>query len=367
MSVFRVPEKGVTLKSKLSILGIETSCDETSAAVVSGSLEVLSNVIASQIPTHQLYGGVVPEIASRQHLEQVNFVVKQALDDAHHSLSDISGIAVTCGPGLVGALLVGVSLAKGLAYGSGIPIVGVNHIEGHLYANLLSQDYKKSEEIWPSLALIVSGGHTELILWHKNDKLERLGSTKDDAAGEALDKFARVLGLSYPGGPAIEQAATNGNDHSMILPTIAFEGKLDFSFSGLKTAALNAVHKAKQQGKPLTVEDAAASYQRAVVDTLLVKTKQALIETGAKRLFLAGGVAANSLLRKQMQLLCQNEGVILNVPERWLCTDNAAMIAAAGLTKLQLGYQATLSLNAYPSLKLGQDIPDEVFLHSDIS
>lgn len=333
------------------ILGLETSCDETSAAVLKNGQEIKSNIISSQIPIHRLYGGVVPEIASRKHLEVVNEVIDEALKEAGIELGDLSAIAVTAGPGLVGALLIGVSTAKALAYGLGIPLIGVNHMSGHIYANFLVNPNLPL----PSLGLIVSGGHTDLVAFHAHGNLEILGSTRDDAAGEAFDKVARVLNLSYPGGPAVEKLALSGNPNAFSLPSASINNHQEYSFSGLKTAVINLHHKAQQKGEELNLADLAASFQHRVVTSLLQNVKVELEQKFYSSLMLAGGVAANKSLRKAMADLADQYKLPFSVPTFELCTDNGAMIAAAGYYKYIAGQYSDLTLNAYPTLPLGRD------------
>lgn len=329
-------------------LGIETSCDETSVAVVRDGQEVLANIIASQIEEHRRFGGVVPEIASRQHIDSIVPVVEDALRAANVTFSDISQIAVTAGPGLVGALLVGVSYAKGLAYSLGIPLVGVNHLEGHIYAN-----YLISQAHFPAVCLIVSGGHTDLIYQRGHGQFEIIGQTRDDAAGEAFDKVARALGLPYPGGPEIDRLSAHGDRQAYSLPRPYLgEGSLDFSFSGLKSAVLNLLNQATMRQEIIVKADLAASFQEAVVDVLVDKAIQAALGKGVKHLYLAGGVSANSRLRQRLQQASSEAGLTLHYPPLILCTDNAAMIACAGFFRWQHGSLAGLDLNASPNLPL---------------
>lgn len=334
-------------KQDVFVLGIETSCDETAASVVNGR-EILSNIVYSQIELHTIYGGVVPEIASRAHVEKIDVVVKQALKQAGKNLADIDAIAVTYGPGLVGALLVGVSYAKALAFSLKKPLIAVNHIEGHICANYLT--YKDLNP--PGLCLVVSGGHSHLISLSEEGGYSLIGCTQDDAAGEAFDKAARVLGLPYPGGPALDKLAEMGNDAALNLPHPKTQGRYDFSFSGLKTAFINALHNMKQQGKPYQPEDMAASFRKAVVDSLVEKTLLAAQDTGANKILLAGGVSANRLLRRQMEQACRQANIALFMPDLSLCGDNAAMIAAAGYRQLIKGNISNLYLNAVPALRL---------------
>lgn len=331
-------------------LALETSCDETSAAVVADGRVILSNVISSQVPVHQKYGGVVPEIASRKHIENVIPVVDQALRDAGVTFNDISAIGVTYGPGLVGALLVGVSVAKALSFATGIPLVGVNHLEGHIFANFLA--HTKLEP--PFMALVVSGGHTSLVYVKGYNEFELLGQTRDDAAGEAFDKVARVMKLPYPGGPYIDRLALTGNPEAIAFPR-ALPGKdsFEFSFSGLKSAVLNYLNSAAQKGEEINTADVAASFQAAIVDVLISKSLQAATNCGVKQIVLAGGVAANSSLKAKMESACQKAGFSLYFPDIILCTDNAAMIACRAYYQHLVGDYADLHLNAKPSLKLG--------------
>lgn len=335
----------------ITILAIESSCDETSAAVVKNGRDVLSNIISSQIGTHKLYGGVVPEIASRQHIEAIDWVIDAALDEANTKKEDIDAVAVTYGPGLVGALLVGLSEAKALAFSLNKPLVPVHHIEGHIAANYIeNKDWKP-----PFICLVVSGGHTHLVHIKDYNNFDILGHTRDDAAGEAYDKVARVLGLAYPGGPQIDKLAKMGNPDAIKFPRVLLEqNSYDFSFSGLKSAVLNFINKARMTGEEFKNEDVAASFQQAVVDVLVEKTIRACDEYGLKKLALAGGVSANSYLRGQMEKACNENDIEFNVPKPVLCTDNAAMIGAAGYYEFINGNVADMSLNAYPSLKLGE-------------
>ncbi len=337
--------------NKIYILGIETSCDETSAAVLLNGSELLSHIITSQIGIHQKYGGVVPEIASREHSLHWQTVVQQALDQADLTYSDLTAIAVTYGPGLVGSLLVGVSAAKAIAYALQIPLLGINHLEGHIYANFLHTPDLE----FPLLALLVSGGHTHLILFRGHGDFQVLGRTRDDAAGEALDKIARVLGLGYPGGPQIQLKAREGEAAAFDFPRAMLEpGSLDFSFSGVKSSVLNTLNSARMKGQELNVADLAASFQQAIVDVLVRKTKLALNQTGVKTLLLAGGVAANESLRAALarELAEMPDQVRLAVPPPLFCTDNGAMIAAAGYYRYLAGDFAPWTLNAVPGLSL---------------
>ena len=330
------------------VLGIETSCDETAAAVLDGGRKVLSNVVASQDDVHAPYGGVVPELASRRHLEVIVPVVRRALREAGMGLRDLDGIAVTQGPGLVGSLLVGCSAAKSLAWAHGTPLVGVNHLEGHIYAAFLEERTPEH----PFLALVVSGGHTALYIAAEPRRYVRVGQTRDDAAGEAIDKVAKLLGLSYPGGPAIERASTAGDPRAISFPTANMsDGAPDFSFSGIKTAVSLHVRRA---GTLSTAEiaDVAASFQATVVKMLVRKSLRAGRRLGLRRLVLTGGVAANRALRHALEAECGERGWELFIPSRALCTDNAAMIAAAGHDRLQAGERPPLTMNADPGLAL---------------
>ena len=328
-------------------LGIETSCDETSAAVIRDGNCILSNVISSQIETHQPYGGVVPEIASRKHLENILSVIEAAIEQAKVSPQMLDLIAVTQGPGLVGALLVGVSAAKALAYALQKPLVGVNHIEGHIYANFLEHRLQL-----PLLSLVVSGGHTSLIYMHDHNKRQLLGATRDDAAGEVFDKVARKLGLDYPGGPAIERLALQGNPSINFPRAWLDKGSYDFSFSGLKTAVINYTHTAAQRGEQIAPADIAASFQEAIFEVLITKTIKAAKETNNGTIALAGGVAANQFFRAGMAAAANDAGIQLLYPSLKLCTDNAAMIACAGYYQFKRGKVSGLDLNAVPNLPM---------------
>lgn len=330
-------------KTDLTILAIETSCDETSAAVVRNGREVLSDVVATQIADHEPYGGVVPEIASRRHVELIVPVVRQALADSELVLGQVDAVAVTHGPGLAGALLVGLSYAKGLAWAAGKPIVGVNHIESHISANFLGSDFEP-----PFLCLVVSGGHTELLMVPEYGKYRYLGGTLDDAAGEAFDKTARVLGLGYPGGRKIDELAQRGDPNAYEFPRALSKDGLDFSFSGMKTAVIQHL----QRHGAGRVEDAAAAIQQAIVDVLVEKTVRAAEQQGIMKIALAGGVAANSGLRQAFRQQCASRGWMLHIPDKRYCTDNAAMVAAAAYYEIQRNGFSSLALNADPSLEI---------------
>ena len=335
----------------VTILAIESSCDETATAVVRNGREVLSNVIYSQIDLHTVYGGVVPEIASRKHIEKINQVVDKALHDAGLSFSDIDGIAVTYGPGLVGALLVGVSFAKALSFATGIPLIGVHHIEGHICANYIENKDLKP----PFMALVVSGGHTHLVKVKDYGEYEILGRTRDDAAGEAFDKVARAIGLGYPGGPKVDKVSKEGNPEALVFPKAKVNDSIyDFSFSGLKSAVLNYLNQAEMKGEKIVVPDVAASFQKAVVDVLVEHTISAAKEYGFKEVALAGGVASNSALRAAMEEECTKNNIKLYRPSPIFCTDNAAMIGVAGYYEYIKGKRSDYHLNAVPNLKLGE-------------
>ncbi len=338
-------------KKNVRILAIESSCDETSAAVVENGRNVLSNIISSQIAIHKKYGGVVPEIASRKHIEVIDAVVYEALKKAGINISDIDAVAVTYGPGLVGALLVGLSFAKALAFAENMPLIGVHHIEGHICANYIENKEWKP----PFVCLVVSGGHTHLVYVKDYCEYEILGKTRDDAAGEAFDKVARAIKLPYPGGPEIDKLAKNGNPEAIDFPRVILENdSLDFSFSGLKSAVLNYLNKAEMKGDEVIAEDVAASFQQAVVDVLVMKTIVACKKMKVNKVAMAGGVSANSFLRNAMAERCNKEGIVLNVAKPVLCTDNAAMIGSAAYFQYLSGRFDGWDLNAYPSLKLGE-------------
>jgi N6-L-threonylcarbamoyladenine synthase len=338
--------------NKIRILGIESSCDETACSVIENGRVMLSNIVATQIAIHTKYGGVFPEVASRQHVRTIYAVLEQGLEQAHMSLNDIDAIAVTRGPGLAGSLVVGLNAAKGLAYGRGLPLIGINHLEGHIYsAWVYPQDTPNPPPApaFPLLALLVSGGHTELNLITDHLHYQRLGGTQDDAAGEAFDKVARLIGLPYPGGPSIQKAAVDGNPDAFTFPRSRMEGTWNFSFSGLKTAVLREVRKLEGQGKTLPVNNLAASFQAAVVDALYSKTMKAAREFGVKEIVVAGGVSANRALRETF--LAQQEFKI-HIPPLNLCTDNAAMIGAAGYYHYLQGQRDPLNLDVNPTWPL---------------
>ena len=350
------------------ILGIESSCDETAAAVVKNGRTVLSNIISSQIDLHTLYGGVVPELASRKHIEKINQVIRMALEEAGVTLDDLDAIGVTYGPGLVGALLVGVSEAKAIAWAKDIPLVGVHHIEGHVSANYIEHPDLEP----PFMCEIISGGHTHLVLVKDYGEFEILGRSRDDAAGEAFDKVARAIGLGYPGGPKIDKAAREGNPHAVKLPRPHItneiregsgvskrardgsEGKYDFSFSGLKSATLNYLNKCAMTGQKVSQADVAASFQQAVVDELVENAMRAAEDYQTETFAIAGGVAANSALRSAMKEACEKRGIRFCYPSPVFCTDNAAMIGAAAYYDFIKGIRSGWDLNAVPNLKLGE-------------
>lgn len=337
-------------KEEVKILAIESSCDETAAAVVVNGREVRSNVISSQIALHTLYGGVVPEIASRKHIEKINQVITQALEDADTTLEEIDAIGVTYGPGLVGALLVGVAEAKAIAYAAKKPLVGVHHIEGHICAN-----YIENKELEPPfLCLVASGGHTHLVKVADYGKYEIIGRTRDDAAGEAFDKVARAIGLGYPGGPKIDKVSKEGNPNAIVFPKAKLEDPYDFSFSGVKSAVLNHINRCKMQGEEICEADIAASFQKAVVDTLVEKAVKAAKEHHMDKLAIAGGVASNSALRQAMKEACEREHIRFYYPSPIFCTDNAAMIGVAAYYEYKKGVRHGWDLNAVPNLKLGE-------------
>ncbi len=338
-------------KKDIVILGIESSCDETAASVVRNGREVLSNVISSQIALHTLYGGVVPEIASRKHIEKINVVIEQALSEAQMTLDDLDAIGVTYGPGLVGALLVGVSEAKAIAYAKKLPLIGVHHIEGHISAN-----YIENKDLEPPFAcLVVSGGHTHLVIVKDYGKYEIVGRTRDDAAGEAFDKVARAIGLGYPGGPKIDRVSKEGNPDAIAFPRAKVaDSAYDFSFSGLKSAVLNYLNGCKMKNIPVVQADVAASFQKAVVDVLVDHAMHAVEEYGFKKFAIAGGVASNSALRAAMEEACRKRGVAFYHPSPVFCTDNAAMIGSAAYYEYLAGTRSGWDLNAVPNLKLGE-------------
>lgn len=341
------------MQEDVLILAIESSCDETAAAVVKNGRTVLSNIINSQIDIHTLYGGVVPEIASRRHIENINPVVEMALREAKVTLDDITAVAVTYGPGLVGALLVGVAEAKAIAFAKKKPLVGVHHIEGHISANYI--EHKELEP--PFAALVVSGGHTHLVMVEDYGKYEIIGRTRDDAAGEAFDKVARAVGLGYPGGPKIDKLAKEGNPHAIEFPRAHVEdAPYDFSFSGIKSAVLNYLNSCEMKGEEVNRADLVASFQNAVVEALVTRAMKLVDEMKLKKLAVAGGVASNSALRAALQKACDDRGVKFYSPSPKLCTDNAAMIGAAGYYEYINGVRHGYDLNAVPNLKLGERV-----------
>ena len=338
-------------KADITILAIESSCDETAAAVVRNGREVLSNIISSQIDLHAIYGGVVPEIASRKHIERINQVIEEALRAAGMELCEMDAVAVTYGPGLVGALLVGVSAAKAISFASGIPLIGVHHIEGHISAN-----YIENKELEPPfVCLVVSGGHSHLVKVVDYGEYEILGRTRDDAAGEAFDKVARAIGLGYPGGPKIDKVSREGNPDAVKFPRAKVaDAVYDFSFSGLKSAVLNYLNSCEMKGIEICQADVAASFQKAVVDVLVEHSMQALQECGMKKFAVAGGVASNTALRGALEKECAQRGITFYRPSPIMCTDNAAIIGTAAYYEYQRGVRHGYDLNAVPNLKLGE-------------
>ncbi len=338
-------------KKEILILGIESSCDETAAAVIKNGRCVLSNVISSQIELHKLYGGVVPEIASRKHIEKINQVIEEALAEAKVGLDDLDAVAVTYGPGLVGALLVGVAEAKAICYARKLPLIGVHHIEGHISANYIENPNLEP----PFVCLVVSGGHTHLVVVKDYGRYEIIGKTRDDAAGEAFDKVARAIGLGYPGGPKIDKLSREGNAQAIRFPKAhVADAPYDFSFSGLKSAVLNYLNGCKMKHEPIVAADVAASFQMAVIDVLVEHAMKAVKEFGYDKLAIAGGVASNSSLRAAMQEACDRNKIQFYHPSPIFCTDNAAMIGAAGYYEYLAGTRHGWDLNAVPNLKLGE-------------
>ena len=344
-------DENMVEQKDVMILAIESSCDETAASVVKNGREVLSNVISSQIELHKLYGGVVPEIASRKHIEKINQVIEEALSEAKVTLDDIDAIGVTYGPGLVGALLVGVAEAKAIAYAKNLPLVGVHHIEGHISANFIEN--KELEP--PFVCLVVSGGHTHLVCVKDYGKYEIIGRTRDDAEGEAFDKVARAIGLGYPGGPKIDKLSKEGNPDAIVFPKAHInDAPYDFSFSGVKSAVLNYINGCKMKGESYNPADIAASFQKAVVEVLVENSMHAVEKYGMNKFAIAGGVASNSALRQAMQEACEKRGVKFYHPSPIFCTDNAAMIGVAAYYEYLAGTRHGLDLNAVPNLKLGE-------------
>ena len=335
------------MKKDIFVLGIETSCDETAVAIIKNGTEIVTNIVSSQIESHKRFGGVVPEIASRHHVEQVTFVLEEALQQGNMTMDDIDCIAVTEGPGLVGALLIGVNAAKALAFAHDKPLVGVHHIAGHIYANRLVK-----EMTFPLLSLVVSGGHTELVLMKEHGSFQVIGETRDDAAGEAYDKVARTLSLPYPGGPHIDRLAQEGQPTLNLPRAWLEEGSYDFSFSGLKSAVINTLHNAKQKGDTIQPQDLAASFQASVIEVLVTKTLKATKEYNVEQVLLAGGVAANKGLRASLEEAFKHVEAELVIPPLSLCTDNAAMIAAAGTVLFQQGKRGSMDMNAHPGLDI---------------
>jgi N6-L-threonylcarbamoyladenine synthase len=337
----------------IRVLGIESSCDETAAAVVENGHTILSSMVASQVDLHAQYGGVFPEVASRQHILAIYPIIEQALAQAHISLHEVDAIAVTRGPGLPGSLVIGMNAAKGIALGSGLPLVGINHLEAHLYSAWLglTGENPTAEPQFPAVALIVSGGHSELVVMRDHLQYERLGATLDDAAGEAFDKVARLLGLGYPGGPEIQKASTGGNPQAFRFPRAWLEGTWDFSFSGLKTAVMREVRRLEEHKAALPVADLAASFQAAVVEALVTKTMKAALSFEAKSILVVGGVSANQALREAVQ---QRAACPVHIPPLSLCTDNAAMIAAAGHYRFARGQRDPLDMDVLPNWPLSE-------------
>ncbi|WP_422122234.1 tRNA (adenosine(37)-N6)-threonylcarbamoyltransferase complex transferase subunit TsaD [Planococcus sp. X10-3] len=335
------------MSEDIYVLGIETSCDETAASVVKNGTEIISNVVASQIESHKRFGGVVPEIASRHHVEQITIVIEEALKAADMLPAQLSAVAVTEGPGLVGALLVGVNAAKAFAFAHQLPIIGVHHIAGHIYANRLAQEME-----FPLLALVISGGHTELVYMKEHGHFEVIGETRDDAAGEAYDKVARTLNLPYPGGPHIDRLA-HESSNPVVFPRVWLEeGTYDFSFSGLKSAVLNYMHNAAQRGEQVAPEDVAAGFQNSVVEVVTSKTLRAADQYDARQVIAAGGVAANKGLRASLEKQFAEKGIPFFIPPLNLCTDNAAMIAAAGTVMFEKGIRGNMAMNGRPGMEM---------------